>query len=348
MAERPISIDGSQGEGGGQILRSSLALALVTGRPVTLANIRAGREKPGLLRQHLAAVRAAAEIGAADVVGDEIGSQSLEFRPAAVRPGRYTFSVGTAGSATLVLQTVLPALLVADGPSDLVLEGGTHNPWAPPYDFLAQAYFPLVNRMGPHVTAGLEQHGFYPAGGGRFTVAIEPAAQLTGFDLLERGEILHRSATALVANLARSIGQREIDAAAAKLSWPPSSFHVDPSIASAGPGNVLLIEIHSEHVREVFTGFGRFGATAEHVANEVVKEVRTYLASGAPVGPYLADQLLLLLGLAAWKSGAGGSFRTVPLTRHSTTHIELLRTFLEVPITAEAEAGGCRVSVGRQ
>lgn len=346
MAEHPLSIDGSQGEGGGQILRSSLALALVTDRPVKLANIRAGREKPGLMRQHLAAVRAAAEIGAAEIEGDEIGSQSLDFRPTKVRPGRHTFSVGTAGSATLVLQTVLPALLVADAPSELVLEGGTHNPWAPPYDFLAQAFFPLINRMGPQVTAGLEQHGFFPAGGGRFTVAIQPVAQLAGFDLVERGEILHRSVTALVANLARNIGQREVDAAAVKLGWPPSSFHVDSSVSSAGPGNVLLIEIHAEHIREVFTGFGRFGATAEHVAHEVVKEVRAYLASGAPVGSHLADQLLLPLGIAAWQTGRGGSFRTLPLTRHSTTHIDLLRMFLEIPISVERETNSCLVKVG--
>jgi RNA 3'-terminal phosphate cyclase (ATP) len=200
--------------------------------------------------------------------------------------------------------------------------------------------------MGPQVSAVLEQHGFYPAGGGRFTVAIQPIKQLAGFDLLERGEILHRSATALVANLARSIGQREVDAAAEKLGWPPSSYHVDSNVSSAGPGNVLLIEIRAEHVREVFTGFGRFGATAEHVANEVVKEVRAYLASGAPVGPHLADQILLLLGIATWQTGRGGSFRTLPLTRHSTTHIDLLRSFLDIPITVEREANACLVKVG--
>lgn len=341
-----LTIDGSQGEGGGQILRSSLALSLVTGRPVHLEKIRAGREKPGLMRQHLAAVRAAGQIGGAEIEGDEIGSQSIVFRPSALRPGTYSFSVGTAGSATLVLQTVLPALLVADKPSELVLEGGTHNPWAPPYDFLAQAFFPLINRTGAQVTAGLERHGFYPAGGGRFTVAIVPAQRLVGFDLLERGEILHRSVTALVANLSRAIGQREVDAAAERLSWPPSCFHVDASIRSAGPGNVVLIEVRAEHVCEVFTGFGRIGATAEHVANEAVKEVRTYLAAGVPVGPYLADQLLLPLGIAAWQSGRGGSFRTLPLTRHSMTHIDLVRQFLEIPIHIERESHACRVIVG--
>jgi RNA 3'-terminal phosphate cyclase (ATP) len=341
-----LTIDGSVGEGGGQILRSSLALALVTGRPVRLENIRAGREKPGLMRQHLTAVRAAVEIGGAEVEGDAIGSQSLSFRPVTIRPGQHTFSVGTAGSATLVLQTILPALLIADSPSELALEGGTHNPWAPPYDFLAQAYFPLINRMGPRVSAGLERHGFFPAGGGRFSVAIEPTPQLAGFDLLERGEILQRSASALVANLSPNIGRREIETAAEKLGWPDSSFHVDAAVESAGPGNVFLIEIHSEHVREVFTSFGRLGATAERVAGEAVKEARSYLASGAPVGPYLADQLLLPLGIAAWQSGRGGSFVTLPLTQHSQTHIDLLRSFLEIPISAEREGNCCRVIVG--
>lgn len=342
-----LSIDGSHGEGGGQILRSSLALALVTGRSVRLENIRAGREKPGLMRQHLTAVRAAVEIGAAEVEGDEIGSQMLLFRPTTIRPGQRTFSVGTAGSATLVLQTILPALLIADGPSEIVLEGGTHNPWAPPYDFLAQAFFPLINRMGPRVSAGLERHGFYPAGGGRFSVAIQPTLQLAGFDLLERGEILHRSATALVANLSPRIGRREIEAAAEKLGWPGSAFQVDADVESAGPGNVFLIEIYSEHVREVFTGFGRIGATAERVAGEAVKEARNYLAAGVPVGPYLADQLLLPLGIAAWQTGRGGSFATLPLTRHSQTHIDLLRSFLEIPINAEREGDRCRVTVGK-
>ncbi|MBL9161928.1 MAG: RNA 3'-terminal phosphate cyclase [Planctomycetaceae bacterium] len=348
MTDQLHTIDGSQGEGGGQILRSSLALALVTGRAVRLENIRAGREKPGLMRQHLTAVRAAVEIGAAEVEGDEIGSQTLSFRPTAIRPCQRTFSVGTAGSATLVLQTILPALLIADGPSEIVLEGGTHNPWAPPYDFLAQSFFPLINRMGPRVSAGLERHGFYPAGGGRFSVAIEPTPQLVGFDLLERGEILHRSATALVANLSSRIGRREIEAAAEKLSWPDSAFHVDASIESAGPGNVFLIEIHSEHVREVFTGFGRLGATAERVANEAVKEARSYLAAGVPVGPYLADQLLLPLGIAAWQTGQGGSFATQPLTRHSQTHIDLLRSILEIPISVEREGNCCLVTVGKE
>ena len=175
-----LTIDGSFGEGGGQILRTALALSLVTGRECRLEKIRAGREKPGLLHQHLAAVNAAAAISRADVEGATLGSRELIFRPNGIAPGEYTFSVGTAGSATLVLQTVFPALLTATGSSGLVLEGGTHNPLAPPFEFVAKSFLPLINRLGPTVRAKLDRHGFYPAGGGKIRVTIEPAATLTG------------------------------------------------------------------------------------------------------------------------------------------------------------------------
>ena len=345
MGQEQLHIDGSQGEGGGQIVRSSLALALVTGRPIVIENIRAGREKPGLMRQHLTAVRAAAEIGTAEVEGDAIGSRSLSFKPQTIQAGEYTFAVGTAGSATLVLQTVLPALLIADGPSKITLEGGTHNPWAPPFDFLTKAFFPLVNRMGPRVSAQLERHGFYPAGGGRFTVTIEPAESLAGFDLLERGDDADRRVTALVACLPARIGQREVDTIAAKTNWPPHAFHVDEITDSAGPGNVLMIEIASQHVTEIFTGFGRHGVKAEHIAEQVLKEVREYQAAGVPVGRYLADQLLLPLGIAAWQTGGRSQFRTLPLSRHSTTHIEILKQFLGCEIECETGDHACIVSI---
>jgi RNA 3'-terminal phosphate cyclase (ATP) len=317
---------------------------------VTIENIRAGREKPGLMRQHLTAVQAAAAVCGGAVQGAEIGSQSLRFEPRPIRPGQYQFSVGTAGSATLVLQTVLPALLIADGPSQLVLEGGTHNQWAPHFDFLARAFLPLVNRMGPRVLATLERHGFFPAGGGRFTVAIEPVFSLSGFDLLERGPILSRRACALVANLPDHIAEREVERILEQLTWDPSCG-VSDRVPSHGPGNVAFVEIASEHLTEVFTAFGRTGARAEKVADEVIRQVRDYLSTDAPVGPYLADQIMLPLGISAWQSDnsqGGGSFRTLPLTRHSTTHIEILRQFLDIDIRVErAEEGNtCKVSLG--
>ncbi|MEM1043211.1 MAG: RNA 3'-terminal phosphate cyclase [Bacteroidota bacterium] len=336
-----IYIDGSHGEGGGQVLRTSLALSLVTGQPFRIDHIRAGREKPGLMRQHLTAVRAAAEIGGASVEGAAIGSQALAFRPRAVRPGTYHFAVGTAGSATLVLQTILPALLTAPEPSELTLEGGTHNPWAPPFDFLQKSFLPLVERMGPRVAASLDRYGFYPAGGGRFHVRVEPAERLVPIDLTERGEVRSRSARAIVANLSKRIAKRELNAVAKKMNWDEDCFRAE-EVEAACPGNVLLVEIESEAATEVFAGFGRVGVRAEAVARSAVEEVRTYLASGVPVGRYLADQLMVPFVLAG-----GGAFCTLPLSRHARTNIDVIRRFVPEEIrVAEEEDGGVKVRVG--
>ena len=204
-----VSIDGSFGEGGGQILRTSLALSMITGKPFEIDRIRAGRNKPGLMRQHLLAVKAAAQISCAEVTGAAIGSGSLCFRPQILIPGKYRFAVGTAGSATLVMQTLLPALAMADGPSELTLEGGTHNPFAPPFDFIAQTYIPIFNRMGGRAEVSLDRPGFYPAGGGRFTVRIQPSGKLLPLRLIERGALVSRRARALVSRLPGSIAARK-------------------------------------------------------------------------------------------------------------------------------------------
>src|SRR6266568_1207968 len=249
-------IDGAHGEGGGQILRTSLALSLVTGTPFRIEHIRAGRPKPGLLHQHLTAVHAAAAVGRAQVTGAAIGSLQLTFIPGRVTPGTYTFTVGTAGSTTLVLQTVLPALLLASEPSTLTLEGGTHNPFAPPFDFLAQVFLPLVNRLGPQVTATLERPGFYPAGGGKCQITIAPTTRLTRLDLRERGEVRAIHARALVAKLPRSIAERELAVLAQQLAWRGDWLHVETVAHARSPGNVVTLAIACEHITEVFTGFG--------------------------------------------------------------------------------------------
>ncbi|MHC4608462.1 MAG: RNA 3'-terminal phosphate cyclase, partial [Planctomycetota bacterium] len=214
-----LTIDGSIGEGGGQILRTSLGLSLVTGKPFRLEKIRAARPKPGLRAQHHTAVEAAAKIGRAEVTGAKIKSQEITFVPGEVEPGEYTFHVGTAGSATLVLQTVLPALILAKGPSTLTLDGGTHNPFAPPYDFLEKAFLPLVNRMGPTVRTKLNRPGFFPAGGGRFHVSVEPAAKLARLDLPDRGDVRRRSARVLLSRLPEHIASREIKVLRKRLGW---------------------------------------------------------------------------------------------------------------------------------
>jgi len=318
-----IQLDGSAGEGGGQILRTALGLSLVTGQPFLIQQIRAGRQRPGLQRQHLAAVQAAAAIGKADVSGAEIGSRTLRFRPGTVTPGSYTFVVGSAGSASLVLQTVLPALITASGRTTLTLEGGTHNAWAPPFEFLAKAFLPLLGRMGVRVTAKLQRRGFYPAGGGRIWVDIEPAARLLPLHLPERGSILAQRGTAIVSRLTPEIARRELKVLERLLSIAPNRLNVEEDRTSPGPGNAVRVEVESEHLTEVFTGFGKKGASAESVAEGLANEVRRYLESEAPVGEHLADQLLVPLALAG-----GGSFVGSPLSSHSTTNMDVIGTFL--------------------
>lgn len=330
MINQPLILDGSQGEGGGQILRTSLALSMVTRTPFRLENVRAGREKPGLMRQHLTAVQAAAKICDARVDGAAIGSRTLEFHPGEIKPGTYTFSVGSAGSGTLVLQTVLPGLLCARAPSSLTIEGGTHNPFAPPLDFLELAFIPVINRMGPKVHIAMERAGFYPAGGGRFFVNIEPASKLMAFDLHDRGEIDRRLARALVAALPGDIGLRELAMVRKHLHWTDEECQIRQLPAEWGPGNILLLEIRSQHITELLTAFGMKGVTAEAVAQNAIDQAREYLAANVPVGPYLADQLLLPLALAG-----AGSFTTIAPTQHTRTNAKVIEQFLEVRITLE-------------
>jgi len=318
-----VVIDGSIGEGGGQILRTALAASLVTGTPFRMEKIRAGRERPGLMRQHLTAVRAAVEVSGAAATGAEVGSQDLTFRPGPVRAGRYAFKIGSAGSTTLVLETVLPALALAGAPSTVEIEGGTHNPLAPPFDFVARAWLPLLERMGVTARVRLERPGFHPAGGGRIVAEIEPASAFRPIELTERGEVVERRAVARVAALPGEIALRELAIVEKKLGWDRAWLRPEVLDDAYGPGNVLVIEVASRQVREVFTGFGEKGVSAEEVGRTAADAVREYLAAGVPVGEHLADQLLLPLALAR-----GGRFRTLPLSSHARTAIEVIRMFL--------------------
>jgi len=323
----PIRIDGAQGEGGGQILRSSLALSLATGRPLAIENIRAGREKPGMLRQHLTAVLAAARIGGAATEGAAIGARTLRFAPTESVAGDHEFAIGTAGSTTLVLQTILFALVGADRPSRVRLSGGTHNPFAPPFDFLARSYAPLLRRMGAEVELELERPGFHPAGGGAISARVTPHGPLRPLDLLDRGEVRAIRAAIWISALPVSIAEREAEEIARGLGIAREAIEVRSVVDPVGPGNAVVIEIETESHTEVFTGFGRVGSAAEKVAREVVDEARRYLARSVPVGPHLADQLLLPLALAG-----GGSFRTCAPTRHTRTHADLIERFLPLRV----------------
>jgi RNA 3'-terminal phosphate cyclase (ATP) len=319
-----IEIDGSEGEGGGQVVRNACALALVTGTPFRITNVRGGREKPGLMRQHVTAIEAACAIGGAECEGLTVGASTVIFRPGPVTPGEYHFAVGTAGSTGLVLQTVLMPLAIANAPSRVVLEGGTHNMLAPPFDFIARSFLPIVNRMGPTITVRLVRPGFYPRGGGRIEVDIAPAP-LRPIDCLERGAPLARSALAMFAAIPPGVADREIATARKLLAdWPEGAFAVRELPESQGPGNILLLEAVFEQVTEVVSGFGKLGVSAERVAQTAAGRMAGYLASDACAGPYLADQLLLPFAIAG-----GGSFTTVKPSQHSLTAAAVIERFLD-------------------
>ncbi len=317
-----ITIDGSEGEGGGQVLRYSAALSLITGEPFTIENIRGGRTKPGMMRQHVTALEAAAAIGGAEVNGLAVGSDHLTFRPGSVTPGEYHFAVGTAGSTCLVLQTILVPLMLADKPSRVVIEGGTHAMAAPPFEFIAQTLLAVIAKMGPSITATLERHGFYPRGGGRIVVEFDPAP-LRPIECVDRGKPVSQKAEAVVAGVPHDIADRELSAMQKILSdWPQESFVPRQLSADEGPGNALLIAAEFEHVTEVMSGFGKIGVPAEKIGKTTAKRMAGYLASGAFAGPYLQDQLLLPFALAR-----GGAFTTVKISQHTRTAIDLIELF---------------------
>lgn len=321
-----IELDGSRGEGGGQVLRAALSLSMVTGRPFRVTDVRAGRPNPGLRRQHLAAVRGATEISGADVDGDRLGARTLLFRPHhPPRPGRYHLDTGGAGSATLVLETLLPALLDGDAGSRIVVDGGTHNPAAPPYEFLALSWSPLVRRTGAAFDLELGSVGFHPGGGGRVIADVEPGRSPRRLRLSERGEARTVRARAHLTGLPEHIADRELATARAALSL--GDDHLEAVLhgeRTGGPANVFVLEVESEGVTEVFTEHGRKGLPAEEVASRACRRARRYLEAGVPVWHHLADQLLVPLSLRG-----GGCFRTAEPTSHTRTVCDVLDAFLE-------------------
>lgn len=336
-----IEIDGSQGEGGGQILRSALTLSMITGQPFRLTAIRAGRPKPGLLRQHLVAVQAATQVCGARTSPVALGATTLEFTPGPIRGGDYRFAIGSAGSSTLVLQTLLPALLHADGPSTVQVSGGTHNPLAPPVHFLQRAYGRVMEKMGARIDIELLRFGFFPAGGGEVRAKVQPCAQLRQIELLACGVRREGYAESFVAGVPAGVAQRELDAIASGMGWSGQQLRLRGLPGEQGPGNVLLLTLEHEHVTEVFAAFGEKSVTAEAVAKRLLGEVRHYLKSGAAVGEHLADQLLLPMALAG-----GGAFTATSISQHALTNADIIARFLPVAIRFEQHqhAALCTVS----
>lgn len=352
--ENMIEIDGSQGEGGGQILRTALALSLITGQAFSLVNIRAKRPKPGLMRQHLACVQAAVAVGGGpehcqafdgDGAAVQIGASQLRFTPGSVRGGEYEFAVGSAGSCMLVLQTVLWPLALAAQASRLTLRGGTHNPMAPSATFLS--------RMAPYLSGGgqalytmeLQRHGFYPAGGGEVRVQVNPPPDgLAAIDLMHRGARVDAWAECLHAGIPKDVANRELDVLGRALGWTPDQLRNRALRSNEGPGNALQVILQFEHITEVLTAFGEKSVSAEEVARTVLHEVQAYLANRAPIGEHLADQLMLPMALAA-RQGKAGQYWTISLSEHTRTNARVIEQFLPLRFVMEPLDGGSLVQV---
>lgn len=378
LSRAMVEIDGARGEGGGQILRTSLALAMITGRPLRMRKIRAGRAKPGLRRQHLACVEAAAQLCHGEVRGATLSSQELELIPQAITGGELTIDIGTAGSTTLVVQTILVPALAAGLPLRAVITGGTHNPLAPPFDFLDRVYAPHLRAMGADVTLTLDRHGFASGGGGdrggdrrggerssdrggerrsdrggepasdrgrdqvhgQLTLTIGAGAALRPIEVVTAGPIVARRATAILARLATHVGERELAVVQDRLGFAASECEVR-EVTAGGVANVLLLEVERAEGRELVSAFGEKTVRAELIAQRACDELAAFLAADVPVGAHLADQLLLPLAVAG-----GGRFRARPLSRHATTNIETIAHFLDVAIRVEPDGDGVIVTVG--
>jgi len=327
-----IHIDGSYGEGGGQILRTSLSLAAITGQPIRIDRIRAGREKPGLAIQHLTAVRAAATICQAQVQGDSLRSMKLEFVPGgAPQAGQYTFDVtettgaGSAGAVTLILQTILLPLALTTGDSVVTLKGGTHIAWSPPMTYIEQIYLPILRQMGVQAEVQLRAWGWYPQGNGEVELRVSGSSSpLQGIQLIERGALQEVRGLAVVTQLPSHIPQRMAMRAENLLQQANLKAHVTPKRERGiAPGAGTFLTAEYEYSRAGFSAVGKLGLPAEKVAEMATEELLEFHATGAPVDPFLADQLLLPMALAS----QGSQYRVAEITKHLTTNAWAIAKF---------------------
>ncbi|MBI1987719.1 MAG: RNA 3'-phosphate cyclase [Nitrospinae bacterium] len=337
-----LKIDGSYGEGGGQILRTSLALSAILHQPIEITNIRAKRNRPGLRPQHLTGVRALAKVSQADLRGDALGSTSLAFSPRQIISGRYTFDVaeearsGSAGATSLLFQTL--ALPLAYGPesSEVTLRGGTHVPWSPPFQYLAEVFLPLLGRLGYRANLELERWGWYPIGGGVVHLGVEPLTKLQPITLGERGRLKAIKGLSATSNLPSHVAERQARRAEGRLKALGLPVEMEVTQApSLGQGSFLFLLALSEEGIGGFSSLGARGKRAEVVADEAVDDLIRYLDSGCAIEEHLADQLIPFLALA----GGNSSFTTSRISQHLLTNIWVARYFLPVKFIVEGEEG---------
>jgi len=352
-----VSIDGSFGEGGGQILRTSLALACITGKALHIENIRANRRNPGLAKQHISCVYAARDVTDGTCSGIELGSQVLNFQPGKITGGNFSFDIGSAGSASLVTQTIMPPLFLADKSSTVAVLGGTHNPMSPPYNFFERTFLPAIAQSGFNARCRLLKYGFFPAGGGKLKIDVQPwdKESSSAIDFCQPAEKFEISVIIYTARLPSHIADRQrglllksalafTDAGKMRLVQPLKFEDIElvDVTDSDGPGNCVMILLSGQTQKTIFTAFGEKGKPSEKVIREAVNLTTEFLKSGAAIDHFLADQLLIYMTMAV-----AGSFTTDKLSSHLQTNIEIIKKFIPVDFQVEQRENCCRICCKR-
>lgn len=329
-----LEIDGSYGEGGGQVLRTSLSLSCLLKKSFRIFNIRIKRKKPGLMPQHLMGIRALKLISDAKVEGDSVGSTELIFEPKEVRAGEYVFDIGTAGSISLLLQALLPPLIFAKNRTTLSLRGGTHVPFSPTFHYINEVFIPVVRILGIDIKADIESYGFYPKGGGKVRVEIMPADRIIGMNLLERGKIKNIKGISGVGNLPLSIAERQKDSATKVLASQGLKAEIEAfAVPAFGNGTFIFLKAETENCIAGFSSLGERGKKAELVGGEVARSFLDYYLTDMCLDPHLADQIVLYLAIAHGES----LFTTSEITNHLLTNLWVIRRFLGTSYKIEGE-----------
>jgi RNA 3'-phosphate cyclase len=333
-----IEIDGSYGEGGGQILRTALALSAILRKPFTIHHVRSKRKNPGLQAQHLEAVKAIAQITEAQTGGVQFGSQKITFIPHKILPGDYQFEVKTAGSVSLLLQAVFLPLCFANEKSNLTLVGGTHVPWSPPFHYLSEVLLPTLESTGVSAGASIEKWGFYPKGEGKIQLEINPVHEFKAISLVERGLLKKIRGISAISNLPKHVAERQKEQALKRIQ---RELKIDAEITllydvpSTGIGSFLFLVAEYEKALAGFSSLGARGKPAEKVADEAVESLKNYFNNEGCIDPHLADQIVPFVALAKGNS----SFTTTGITEHLLTNLWVVQHFLDTTILRAGERG---------
>lgn len=339
-----IEIDGSHGEGGGQLLRTAVALSALTHNAVTITNIRAGRPNPGLAAQHVTAIRAVAELSSAEVEGLDPGSSRVVFRPGNLVGGDHRFEVGTAGSVTLVLQACLPVAFAANASTHLRVVGGTDVKWSPPLDYFARVFLPWVRRLGGEADLLSHRRGYYPRGGGEVEVSVQPTASWSPVNLTDPGAVERVRGIAHVSNLPEEIPKRMKAAALRRVHGVPDAKVEErtyPSEDAVGQGGAVVLWVEREHSLLGADALAERGKSSERVGEEAAETLEAEILSSATVDVYAADQILVYLALADRPS----SFVVREVSGHLRTMAWLIPQFLGRPVEFQSVGDLARVKV---